>query len=365
MKVGFVSADWSDIEDPETGHPTPGGAGWYRMGLPSKYLARNGVDTVLGELVSVDKRGDSTGLWIHDFDGFKHKDCDVIVIQRWMDNKAERAINMARAAGQIVVNDIDDWYWGLDRRNQAYAATDPKTHPNCNRELYKDAMAASDMITCSTPFLLNKMREMFPDVPSVLVRNAIDLERWEFSEPPQTTIPTVGWVGSTLHRSGDLETLRGILGPFLDRTKGPFMHAGKWETAEHAGELALVPEDKWLSRPLVGVLEYTGHFEGIDIGLVPLSEQEFNWAKSAIKGMEYAAAGVPFVAQASPEYVWLRETHGIGMTAKKPKQWRACLEKLLDPDERIRQARESRESVAALDFAIKWKDWLEVYESLL
>jgi glycosyltransferase involved in cell wall biosynthesis len=357
VKIGFISADWSNIEDPETGHPTPGGAGWYRMALPSQYLSRNGIETVYCELVSIDKKSHDRGMWLHDFDGNTHDDCDIIVVQRWMDENAADVLHHARLSGQVVVNDIDDWYWGLSPKNAAYKASDPRFNKKVNRDHYRRAIAASSALTVSTPFLRDNLST--PDTPAYLIRNGIDLDRWTYREPQDTPFPVVGWVGSTTHRSGDLETLKGILNQVCKRMDATFMHAGKFGDSPHAGDLAGVPEDLWMTEDGVSILEYPRLFDSIDIGIVPLSYINFNYAKSAIKGMEYAAAGIPFVAAATPEYVWLKEEIGIGNVAKKPKQWISQLQ------ERLRQAQSAREALKVLDMSNRWGEWLEVYESLL
>jgi len=363
MKIGFISGDWSDIEDPDTGHPTPGGAGWYRMALPSMFLKENGIDTVYCELISVDFDSSDRGVYLHDFDGVTHDDCDMIVVQRWMDERAAEVITYARSAGQIVVNDVDDWYWGLSPKNSAYEASDPKKNPKSNRNHYRRAVNASNAITVSTPFLRDQLSA--DNAETHLIRNAIDLRRWEYEEPKDTPNPVVGWVGSTQFRSGDLETVSGTLQQVCKRLGASFMHAGLFGTARHAGELAGVPEEIWMTEEGVSILEYPTLFEQIDIGIVPLSDIPFNHAKSAIKGMEYAASGVPFVAQASPEYEWLRTEMGIGITAKKPAHWVKRLLELSDADVRIEKAKENREALEALNMDRRWVDWLEVYESLV
>jgi hypothetical protein len=75
-----------------------------------------------------------------------------------------------------------------------------------------------------------------------------------------------------------------------------------------------------------------------DIGVVPLSDHPFNRAKSFIKGLEYAAAGIPFVASCSPEYLRLRDEFGIGRVAVSKEQWLRHIHELADPDVRQEEA---------------------------
>lgn len=358
MKVGFVTADWSDIEDPETGHPSLGGSGWYRCGLPAKYLQQNGIETVIVELISLSKEG----LWLHDWDGIVHDDCDVIVFQRWMHETAPGVLRKARLAGQVIVNDVDDWYWGLDHRNDAYKASDPRLHPEANRDHYWAALKESDLITVSTPFLQEKLREMPGDVQ--VVRNAIDLDRWVPNEF-QPGKPTIGWVGSTRHRSGDLETLVGILGPFCKRHDVKFVHAGHWVNSTPAGTLAGVPEELQIVHPVVSILDYPKLFSLMDVGIVPLNQIPFNFAKSFVKGMDYAAGGVPFIAERTPEYDYMHVNHGMGLTARKPREWIRHLEAMMDDGFRRNRYDIDTTNVRQLDIVNRWVDWREAYESVL
>lgn len=358
MKVGYVTADWSDVEDPATGHPTLGGSGWYRCGLPAQYLKANGIDTVIVELISLSK----DGIWLHDWDGNVHDDCDVIVFQRWMHESAPSVLRKARLAGQIIINDVDDWYWGLDTRNDAYLASDPKKHPECNRDHYWAALKESDLITVSTPFLADKLREMPGEVS--VIRNAIDLNRWT-PNPFREGKPTFGWVGSTRHRSGDLETLVGILGPFCKKHDVKFIHGGHWVNSPTAGTLAKVPEELQLTHPVVSILDYPKLFSLMDVGIVPLNPIDFNMAKSFVKGLDYSAGGVPFIAQRTPEYELLQTKYDLGITAKKPRDWIKSLELMMDENYRRAQYDRTIENIKLVDMSLKWDDWREAYESTL
>jgi hypothetical protein len=102
---------------------------------------------------------------------------------------------------------------------------------------------------------------------------------------------------------------------------------------------------------------------GVDIGIVPLEARDYNRAKSALKGMEYAACGIPFVASPSPEYAWL----GCGILAgasledQSPAAWQAALERLLDSDERTRVAHLQTDRVAAEEIGVRGVEWERLY----
>jgi hypothetical protein len=116
--------------------------------------------------------------------------------------------------------------------------------------------------------------------------------------------------------------------------------------------------------PLVAPSEYPNSFT-FDIGVVPLSNVPFNHAKSWIKGIEYAAAGVPFIASRLPEYQELKDKHGIGLVAKNPIQWRKQIESLADPELRASISADAIERLRPLDVHIGALQFTKFLESLV
>lgn len=375
MRIGYLSTDWSfDFLDVE-GFPTPGGAGWYRCHLPAQYLARNGIETIVAPVPVVKASGE---ICLVSWDDQRYDGFDVIVIQRWMSDKAEETIQRAKAAGQTIINDIDDWYGGLSPQNGAFNGSHPRRTLEMNRKVarrlklsytdpfnvnnYTKAIAASSGVTVSTPFLARKYQGV--GKRAVLVRNAIDLERWTPRKVSDTPRPTLGWMGSTSHRSGDLETLRGVLEPFCEEHDLRVVHAGYVEGGTPFEELAGVSSERMIRVPSCPVRLVPRLFEQIDIGIVPLRDVTFNEAKSAINGMSCAASGVPYIASATPEYIWANAKHGLGTVVDKPRYWKRQLERLLDPEVRRVQAERGLQGIKSLDMAEQWSCWLEAYKSI-
>lgn len=360
MKLGFLSADWGTFHDKENDkrHLLPGGSGWYRIHMPALELRNRGYEIVISEQVAITDDGIVLMDWVT---GEEHDDCDVIVMQRVMNDFALEAIDCAHAAGQAIVNDVDDYYWGLHPSNNAYHATDPKKNASCNRNIYKSIIAASDLVTVSTPFLAEKMSAFNSNI--ALLRNAIDLDRWKFYD--QNEVPVVGWVGATSHRSGDLETLKGVVGPFVERNGLRFHHSGWSKGFPHACELLGVELSLSTSTPLCPIEQYPQQFKFFDISLVPLNKIDFNQAKSWIKGLESAISGRPFIAQDTDEYRHFVNDFGIGRVARKPRDWIRHLDELLDYDVRVAEAESNRKKAEAFDIQRKWVEWEAAYKSVL
>jgi hypothetical protein len=105
-------------------------------------------------------------------------------------------------------------------------------------------------------------------------------------------------------------------------------------------------------------------FQHIDIGLIPLNNIPFNHAKSFIKGLEYAAAGVPFVSSYSPEYKLLSE-QGIGRVAYSQSEWVYHLDELLDPRMRKDEIEENYEVLNNFTMEKRGDDWHETFKVIL
>jgi hypothetical protein len=214
-------------------------------------------------------------------------------------------------------------------------------------------------VVVSTPFLRDRLawcRRV------VLCRNFDDPTDWPLGRV-HSGKPVIGWVGATPWRSGDLEVLQGVLGPFVERHNLFCHHSGHVPGQPGFAELAGVPAGRVTTSPMAPVERVPGLFDPIDVGLVPLTEVPFNRAKSAIKGIQYALSGIPFVASPLPEYRWLA-AHGVGRLAGTPREWVAHLTELLDPEVREVEARANLEAVLAV-VAVGAEPWERLILSLV
>lgn len=335
MRIAFGTMDWSKILGPGD-IPTPGGSGWYRAHLPHRALKDAGIESYIGRLL-FNRKEKRLGVreWGAEDGSTDHFECDIVVIQRCMLNGLAEDIGEARRRGQTIITDVDDWFFGLASQN--IASRTINAHPYANLTFFRKVLAASDLVMASTPYLGKRLSSFVPRVR--VVRNHIDLDvvgRWDPARVAQRDPMTLGWAGAVPWRSGDLETLRGVMTGVRKATeeKGVRFHhsghmtGGDWDEWEHAG-IALGLDDAVTSTsPMAPITEWPAEFRHFDVGIVPLSDRPFNLAKSAVKGMEYAAAGKPFIAQATPEYEWLK-VRGVGRVAGRPKDWVRQLDVML------------------------------------
>ena len=167
MKVGFATADWSHSIVEEDNVPAMGGSGWIRIGQYSPHL---GMDHVIGVLV-YHKKEQIFG--VTDPKGKHHLDCDIIYMQRWMLKGIPESVRSAKKSGQIIVNDLDDWYWGMHHRHFAKDYIDPSKNPDENTSIYRNVISASDLVIVSTPFLVDKAKNELGATKVVMLENAI------------------------------------------------------------------------------------------------------------------------------------------------------------------------------------------------
>jgi hypothetical protein len=282
--------------------------------------------------------------------GLAHEDgalfgFDINVMKLMMHESVPHLFQVMQAKGQTVVVDIDDFHFDLHEGNVAAKATDPRTNPQNNRMYYEIGIRQADFVTVSTAFLADFYGRRCRDVR--LVRNAVEVERFTPVEQPE--VPTFGWLGGTLWRSGDIEMLSSWLPEFVsDHDIGVF-HAGHIPgDPRHFGMRAGVARVQ--TCPMGTIDTVPAMLQNIHVGLVPLTRNPFNEAKSYLKGLEYVAAGIPFIATPTEEYRLLAAA-GIGRLAETPDEWRDHATALLDPATRIEEAARQR-SIA--------KEWFDM-----
>jgi hypothetical protein len=196
-----------------------------------------------------------------------------------------------------------------------------------------------------------------------VVRNVVVPDQFT-RRPVKKTKPVIGWVGALGYRSGDVETTRDWLPDFLENNNLMFHHSG-WQPdhgADFAARSGINPE-RLTTSPMRPFTHYHEMFS-FDIGIVPLNTIPFNEAKSYIKGLEYAASGIPFVAQGLSEYELLT-LEGVGNVATTPDEWVAYMTRLLDYGQRKKQSA-TNYAITSRRFAVNMQDndWLRIVSLL-
>ncbi len=376
MKVAYITPDFADkrgtsdvlgslVLSKRAGQRprSIGGAGYYRCQLPADGLNRYS-DDIHAEVFAGAWSDPKTGILYP----VKHQDrynadqliCDetgwdIIVLQRWMAEADRGRILRARSAGQVVIQDVDDHFWAVDRANNAYHEIRRK---DWNAEYYRANLAVSDHITVSTPYLAEHLADL--GVPITVIGNAIDLDQWT-PQPIRDDLEAIGWCGHTGFRSGDLETVGNAVRHFLkDHPKIRFIHGGHDPASTHIGDLLNLPKHRIETRRTRPIERWPAIWHGIDVAIIPLNDVPFNRAKSALKGMEASASNIPFIATRIDSY----QTYGQGQLVTTPTEWRDALEASLDHNTRQHSATLANTRIQQDHINVRWKDWYTVYRQV-
>lgn len=242
-----------------------------------------------------------------------------------------------KATGQrkVFITEIDDNIFDVPSGNVAAHPYQPNSEVEWVAE---KQIEMSDALICSTQFLLDKIKGMFPDKPSYLIPNSLDFDIWDkltfkdggLPPKPEGTI-RIGYTGCSNHRK-DLELIREPMSAILKEfpnvqffitpqpEPGGGFFAG-WPDLPNMGFVA-----KW-----VGINEYPQFLKSwdLDIGIAPLQDNDFNRSKSNLRWLEYSAIHIPTVASRVYPFKYSIKDGEDGLIANTSQQWYDALKRLI------------------------------------
>jgi hypothetical protein len=244
-------------------------AGYYRLVLPGRELARLGHEVHVARDIAFDQRA---GRFVGILSGGERvSDVDVLIVKYAMAAWFQLAWGVAaRRNGQVIAIDLDDW-GGTRLVGSSAAMRIPAWR----------TIHAADVLIVSTSYIAKQVAPL--GVPTVVLPTCIDATAWE-SIPPEdvTDGPVLGWTGMISARKPDVGIFQGWLGPFMERHDLRIVHAG-WTSLDRKGAFAQaagIDPDRVTTRPVVHAAAYptSGLMDGIDIGLVPMADSGFSEA---------------------------------------------------------------------------------------
>lgn len=245
-----------------------------------------------------------------------------------MDSMAEE-IRRARAAGQVILYDIDDDLWNIPLWSPASRAMHKLIKARAvDLEVVNANIAACDGVVTPTRYLAGELAQRFPGVPVHVLPPGIDPAPYEGLEHTRDAWCelVVGWMGSISHHLQHLRSMQVA----LDCLPGLGAELNRLGAIQgDRGEL-LLDEVPCRVRhvPWGGVDELPAKMAALDVGIIPRVAERFHEGQSITSGLQYAAAGVPFIASNTLEYAFLRG-QGVGLIADGIADWRGVLGDLL------------------------------------
>lgn len=301
--------------------------------------------------------------WRDRFDGVQElvdvvvPDVDVVVFQRPLRGSMTRAIEILQGRGIKVVVEVDDDFTTISRRNVSYDSVDPRKNPARNWDHLANACSIADLVTVSTP----RLAQVYGAHGRVrIIPNYIEarfLDAWREDHDGLY----VGWSGSIETHPDDLQVTGGGVARAIERCGATMAVVGTGKGVKSAMGLNEVP----MSCGWRQLDDYPDAIAQFDVGIVPLEPTPFNEAKSWLKGLEYAAVGVPFAATPTGPYRALAEM-GVGLLAETPRQWEGIVKRLLrDDDYRHNIAAQGRSVAARMTVESHAGEWLDAWESVV
>jgi len=279
-------------------------------------------------------------------------DADLVIMQRPLTRQLVEVIRLLQARGLAVAVETDDDFETIHRRNIAHRTVHPAYEFRNGGRSWEHLAAAAelaDLVIVSTPALAARYGR---HGRVAVVRNYVP-RRYLYVRPrlePGSidAAVKVGWSGSVNTHPADLQVTRGAVGNVLRKHRLPMHVIGEHDTRVAAGldlrDVPLAHTRGWLEL----LTQYPRGMALLDVGIVPLELSTFNEAKSWLKGLEWAALGVPFIASPTGEYCEL-ERRGAGVIAAKPRDWLRHLDRLVgDDDHRATLAAAGRETARGL-----------------
>jgi glycosyltransferase involved in cell wall biosynthesis len=269
-----------------------------------------------------------------DFDFVKRKAIDGTLIRKIPHYDAvfnQRALMRTSLARKIitcsrrVVFDFDDAIYTRPGRPHSWL-TSLRVKQRLNLWLKR-----ADTVTTANHFLANYARKYSPNVE--VIPNAIDLTTWKPRGSKKEETIRIGWAGAPVNIP-KLEQLEPVLTTLLK--KYPFVNlavfSGKKPRLTCRFEYHPFEPDK--EHEFV---------QGLDVGLLPLVDEEYSKGKSPIKAIQYLACGVSVVGNvigATGEI--LNEANSIAVSSNE--EWLSALEQLInDPNRMIAMGAAGRE----------------------
>lgn len=255
-------------------------------------------------------------------------DDDVVVLVRKLLAGPELAVLRSRI--WRLVYDFDDAVFLRDpSRRRAKSAV--------RGARFRRTVRRSDLVLAGNAILAEHASAASRRTDVRLTPTVVDTERLRPGAARDDGEVRIGWIGSAATRPF-LETLQ----PVLDELRRADPRVRLHVMADAAPELAAATFTPWSEAAEASFLA------GLDIGLGPLPDHPFTRGKCGFKLLQYAACGVPFVADDVGVQRQIAADGRVGLLATGHDEWVARLRDLVgDPELRRRLGRAARAAVEA------------------
>jgi glycosyltransferase involved in cell wall biosynthesis len=254
--------------------------------------------------------------------------CDLVHIHRLLldeddDDRLERLLD----AGVAVTFDDDDNTGAAPPELDELIGEGivPRAQKDFQRVLAR--VSQVHLVTTPSPFLAERFEAA--GAPEARVIPNYLPGSWRRVGPEGHEGLVIGWHGNWEHLL-DARALR--LGETIER----ILDAHDDVHVVTVGDVDLeIEHERYVREDFVPFLELTKRLADVDIGIIPLTGNDFNRGRSNVKAREYAAAGVPWLASPVGPYESLGEEEGG--TLVEDDEWFDALDALIGDRRRRRK----------------------------
>jgi glycosyltransferase involved in cell wall biosynthesis len=264
---------------------------------------------------------------------------DVVYIFMWVTPFGTSMFErLTRFLARRIIFDVEDNVLVGQKLPEAY-------NPNSIVRLFKGPHKArflirmADHVITSSPFLNDFCLEINERRNCTYISSSVDTDRFIPAKNRESrNLLTIGWTG-TFSSKVYLDLLGGVFQELARRTNFKLKIIGDFDYDLAGVDLEVV---RWTKEYEVEDLQ------SLDIGVYPLSIDEWVLGKSGLKAIQYMAFGLPIVATEVGTTPLLISNGVNGLLVKTEQEWVASLERLLrDRSLRLRLGEAARASAVA------------------
>lgn len=249
-------------------------------------------------------------------------ECDLVVLQRPGHHLQSQLIQSLRKAGIAVVVDMDDDMSTLNRHHVAFEMYSLRSKTDFSWRNALESCKQATLITTST----SELQKIYaPHGRGMVLDNYVPKIYMDFDDRAE---PGFGWAGTVASHPDDLQ----VCGNAVQKLQSEGHTFTVVGDGNRVKGLLRLQEDPEVTGGVTLDLWAKTLQQRLQVGMVPLAPTRFNTSKSRLKGIEYMAGGIPWVASPRQEYRRLNRESGCGFLADTPKDWYRQLKLLLTDD---------------------------------
>ena len=340
----------------------------YRFDQYLPFLADNGFDVDYSFLISekddahfyaqgqyLQKAGIlSRALWRRLQEVRKAKSYDLVFVQREAFMLGTSAFERKMAARCPLIFDFDDAIW-----QQVVSAGNKKLGFLKNANKTQDIIAAATEIWAGNDYLAEFARQYNNNVR--LVPTTVDSDEYNNSQPfwGEKEQICIGWSGSF----STVEHFRHAL-PALEIIKKKYGEKVAFKLigdANYKNEALELQGIAWSRATEIQALS------GIDIGIMPLPDDQWTQGKCGLKALVYMSMQIPTVLSPVGVNRQIVTNEVDGLWASRTEEWVSQLSRLIEnPDLRQNLAQKARQTVISRYSVAAWQgQYLQYFHNLL